>query len=49
MSLLETLTRVAHDTNAVSADRTYHEQLLMSALENCVNNMPVCTLSQKAP
>ena len=45
-SLLETLTRVAHDAHAVSADRTYNEQLLMNALESCVNNMPVCTQIQ---
>ncbi|KAH9837712.1 armadillo-type protein [Rhodofomes roseus] len=39
-SLLETLTRVVHDTSAVPADRTYLEQLLMNALESSVANMP---------
>ncbi|EKM52689.1 uncharacterized protein PHACADRAFT_101069 [Phanerochaete carnosa HHB-10118-sp] len=38
--LLETLTKVVHDTSSSSAEKTYVEQLLMSALENASANIP---------
>ncbi|GJE92911.1 U3snoRNP10 and BP28CT domain-containing protein [Phanerochaete sordida] len=38
--LLETLSKVVHDTSSSSAEKTYAEQLLMSALENAAVNIP---------
>lgn len=43
--LLETLNKVVHDTSSSAADKTYVEQLLMSALENAAVNIPVSALS----
>ncbi|KZT68072.1 hypothetical protein DAEQUDRAFT_348588 [Daedalea quercina L-15889] len=39
-SLLETLTRIVHDTSVIPAGKAYLEQLLMTALESSVTNMP---------
>lgn len=38
--LLETLSKVVHDTSTSAAEKTYVEQLLMSALENAAVNIP---------
>lgn len=39
--ILETLGNVVHDTSSSIAEKTYVEQLLMSALENAATNIPV--------
>lgn len=41
-SLLDTLSHVLHDTSVPPSDKTYVEQLLLSALENVISNIPVC-------
>ena len=47
-SLLETLSKVVHDTASSPADKTYTQQLLMSALENAANNIPVSSQQHSA-
>ncbi|OCH90866.1 hypothetical protein OBBRIDRAFT_729952 [Obba rivulosa] len=38
--LLDTLSKVVHDTSAVAADKNYLEQILITAIENAVSSMP---------
>lgn len=40
--LLETLNKVTTNISPDVADRRFVEQLLMSAIENAVENLPVC-------
>lgn len=42
-ALLDTLSNTIHDTSTSPSDRSYVEQLLLSALENAVSNIPVCS------
>ena len=46
--LLDTLSRVVHDSSVSVAEKTYVEQLLMSALENAAMNIPVSYLLPSA-
>ena len=39
--LLETLNKVVHDASSSVTDKSYVEQLLMSAVENAATNVPV--------
>ncbi|KAK7688534.1 hypothetical protein QCA50_008072 [Cerrena zonata] len=40
VAILDTLTKLVHDVPAISADKVFAEQLLLSALENTANNTP---------
>jgi hypothetical protein len=44
-SLLDTLGKVVHDTSISIAEKTYVEQLLMSALENAAINIPASRIA----
>ena len=42
--MLETLNKVVHDVSSSVTDKSYVEQLLMSAVENAAINVPVSEL-----
>lgn len=43
--LLETLNKVIHDATSSATDKSYNEQLLMTAIENAATHVPVSQIA----